>query len=296
MVEIEEITNTPTVPTPSRSEELLLDADEIEEVAKTVERPTARMQLESLAKKIRREASALQVVERQQQTSSTTTTSTPTPASVPVPPPTPPKPAVVISPTTTSSNVTYTSIDRFSFDAGGYDDQFITLYVPLPGVGKIPKEQITCHFEKTSFDLIVKDLDGKTYRLKKDQLEHDIVIEKSKKIIKADKVIIKLAKIKKEYGSYEYWSKLTDPKRGSTTTGMNANKKMDNPAASINELMKEMYDNGDDKMRKMIGETMLKQHRGELGKGSKKGGPGGGLGLDDDENDDDLLGDDDLED
>ena len=31
-------------------------------------------------------------------------------------------------------------------------------------------------------------------------------------------------------------------------------------------LMKQMYDEGDDTMKKMIGETMLKQRNGELGR------------------------------
>ena len=82
--------------------------------------------------------------------------------------------------------------------------------------------------------------------------------EKSKFIVKADKIVIKLAKVKGEYGSYDFWSKLTDPNRKEKS------KKSSNPAASINEMMKEMYDSGDDNMRKMIGETMLKQREGRL--------------------------------
>jgi hypothetical protein len=37
-------------------------------------------------------------------------------------------------------------------------------------------------------------------------------------------------------------------------------------------LMKQMYDEGDDSMKKMIGETMLKQRNGELGKDPVGGG------------------------
>lgn len=43
------------------------------------------------------------------------------------------------------------------------------------------------------------------------------------------------------------------------------------------DLMKDMYDSGDDNMKKMIGETMLKQREGKL----DKGGMGGMGGLDD---------------
>ena len=63
---------------------------------------------------------------------------------------------------------------------------------------------------------------------------------------------------------------MTDPKR------KDKDKKKVDPSSSITELMKEMYESGDDNIRKIIGETMMKQQRGELGKGS----PGMGLGND----------------
>lgn len=262
------------VATLSPSEERLLDAEEIEKVASTLKRPTARMQLESLAKKLRKEAAALKVVEGQGLTSSDTTTPTSTtPVVTPtVIPPEPPKPLAVpaASLSSGSSSILYSTIDRFSFDAGGYNEKFVTLYVPLPGVGDIPKDQVTCKFDKAAFDLIVNNLNGQSYRLKKDDLEHDIVPDQSKMIIKADKVVIKLAKVKGEYGSFDYWSKLTDPKR------KEKDKKKVDPSSSITELMKEMYESGDDNIRKIIGETMMKQQRGELGKGP----PGKGLGDD----------------
>jgi calcyclin binding protein len=273
MVEIQEMTESSS---PSPSEERLMDADEIEQVARTLKRPTARMQLESLAKKLRKEAAALKVVERQGSSvtkASTPDTSTPAPANVPVDAP---KPVAITPPSATAgSSVLYSTIDRFSFDEGGYSDKFVTLYVPLPGVGDIPKDQVQIDFQKASFDLIVKDLNGKSYRLKKDNLEHDIIPDQSKIVIKADKVLVKLAKVKGDYGSFDYWSKLTDTKR-------NDKKKKADPSASINDLMKDMYESGDDNIRKMIGESMMKQQRGELEPGTGLGLSGmGGLGLDD---------------
>lgn len=79
-------------------------------------------------------------------------------------------------------------------------------------------------------------------------------------MIKADKIVVKLAKVKSDYGSYDYWSQLTDNKRGKKES-----KKVDNPASGIMDLMKDMYEKGDDNMKKMIGETMMKQRSGELG-------------------------------
>jgi calcyclin binding protein len=244
------------------SQERLLDADDLERLLPQVGRPTARMQLEALVKKMRREAASLKAMEG----SKASSTSGPPPSSEPVPVPVPNAPPV------TAPSAMYVNVDTFAFDAGGYNEKFVTLYLPLPGVGDMPRDRINVTFGKDSFDVTVLNLTGKNYRLKKDNLEHDIVPDKSKFIVKADKIIVKLQKVKGEYGSYDYWSKLTDPKR--------KDKKNKDPAASITDMMKEMYENGDDNMKKMIGETMMKQRNGELN-GKKDAGMGGMGGVGD---------------
>jgi calcyclin binding protein len=110
-------------------------------------------------------------------------------------------------------------------------------------------------------------------------LDKDIDPSKSKIVVKSDKIIVKLAKIKSEYGSYDYWTQLTSKKKKPNKAG-----EKEDPSASIMQLMKDMYDEGDDNMRKVIGETMLKQQRGEMGK-DPMGGMGGlgGMGGDDDD-------------
>lgn len=257
MVDIEEC-----VETPSPSTERLLDAEEIEKVAATLMRPTAQMHLDALAKKLRKESEALKRIEQSQAktaVSSSSPTTSPSPTSIPVaePPKTAVSTSAVAKPPPTGSLVKYTTIDRFAFDDGGHKNGFVTLYIDLPGVGSIPKDNVKCEFGTSQFDLVVDNLNGKSYRLKKDHLEKDIVVEKSKFLIKADKILVKLAKVKSDYGSYDYWSQLTDNKRGK------ASKKVDNPASGIMDMMKDMYDKGDDKMKKMIGETMMKQRSGE---------------------------------
>lgn len=271
----EAVTDAP----PLASEERYLDAEDIEKALPHLKRPTAKMQLESLVKKLRKEASALKVVEATN-TGKTTTAAAEddvkkaVPEQAPPPAATPRAPVPATMPPPTPS-VQFITIDPFSFDAGGSMDQFVTLYLPLPGVGSIPKENVKCIFGKDDFDCTIMDLKGKNYRLKKDNLEHDIVPDKSKFVVKANKVLVKLAKVKGEYGSYDFWSKLTDPKKKEKE----AKKKetSSNPMAGLNDLMREMYESGDDKTRKMIGETLLKQRNGELGKDA----PGMGGGMDD---------------
>jgi calcyclin binding protein len=285
MVAIEEIQEEVTPP----SQERLWDAEEIEKLVSQLKRPTAKMQIVSLVKKLKKEASALKSIESTD--TNDCVASTPVIATKTNPSPVAPTPVstpVVRLPvalpksigTTMSSSVTYISIDRFMFDAGGSGDKFVTLYLPLPGVGSAIQnkdEQIKCNFEKDSFDVSILDINGKNYRIKRDNLEHDIIPEKSKYIVKADKIIVKLAKIKGEYGTFDFWSKLTDPKRKEKKN----NKTASDPTGSIMSMMKDMYDSGDDSMKKMIGETMLKQRNGELNNDKMDSGLGGMGGLGD---------------
>jgi len=270
MVAIEELDDTSSSHTPSQ--ERLWDAEDIEKIISQLKRPTAKMHVESLVKKIRKESFALKALEA---TPTNDASVTPTTEADPSPAPSfTPVPVAASKPFYTgaplkSPSVMYNSIDRFAFDAGTSSDKFVTLYLPFPGVGSIPnkKEQISCEFGNNSFDVSVLNLNGKHYRIKRDTLEHDIVPEKSKYIVKADKIVVKLHKIKGEYGSFDFWSKLTDPKR------KEKHKKGSNPSAGLMDMMKDMYNSGDDNMKKMIGETMLKQQNGELNN-DKPGGLG----------------------
>jgi len=225
----------------TKIEERLLDAQAIEDLITKIDRPSARAHLDALVKKLRSSS---------------------------VPSPTVPKavmrPAAKSSstrPPPVSTTMKYIPINKFALDLGGYNSPVVTLYLDIPSVGSIPKENISCQFTKLSFDLIVHNLSGKNYRLLKDNLDKDIDPEKSKYLVKRNKIIIKLAKVKAEYGSYDSWQNLSSKKSKKSKEKMKTN-----PSDSIMEMMKDMYDSGDDNMRKVIGETMLKQRNGELGK------------------------------
>jgi len=221
-----------------------------------------------MGKKLRSEGAALKRVEESHAKSESKSETAPMEvAAAPAPSaaPEPSKPSVSTKsegPPALSPSVKYFPIDRFSFDAGGYNSPTVSIYVSLPNVGTaIPRDNIQCNFTSTRFDLTVTGLEGKNYRLLKDNLEKDIDPNKSKYIVKRDKIVIKLGKVKSEYGSYESWMDLT-AKKGKKK---NAPSKSTDPSASIMELMKDMYDEGDDNMKKMIGETMMKQRNGTLG-------------------------------
>ena len=69
-------------------------------------------------------------------------------------------------------------------------------------------------------------------------------------------MLLKLEKVKGEY-NYESWSSLTAKKKNEKTG------KSKDPTAGIMDMMKDMYDDGDDNMKKIIGEAMMKSRSGE---------------------------------
>lgn len=164
----------------------------------------------------------------------------------------------------------WSEIKEFSLDVGKYTDPAVKVEVRLKGVGSIPKENVTCDFQVDSFDLKVVGLDGKDYRMIKTNLDKDIVPESSTIVVKANKVVVTLAKVKGEYG-YDSWTDLVS-KRPKRSSAPSAQGKKDDPMAGLMNIMQDMYEDGDEKTRKMIGEAMLKSRSGE-----KMTPPGEGL-------------------
>ncbi|KAH8060566.1 hypothetical protein JL722_4674 [Aureococcus anophagefferens] len=116
----------------------------------------------------------------------------------------------------------------------------------------------SCDFGVDSFDLRITDVGGKNYRLFVEALDKDIVPAESKILVKKNRVTVKLKKVKGEY-SYDHWSDLK--KKGGKAA--KEKEKGRDPSAGIMDMMKDLYDNGDDNMRKIIGESMMKSQRGE---------------------------------
>ena len=164
---------------------------------------------------------------------------------------------VIVPPSLTSVGK-YLPIENFAWDQGEHNSPTVTIYIDdLEGVGALPKENIVFTSTKASFELTVNDLNGKNYKLIKDNLEKDIIPEESNVVIKKSKILIKLKKKKGEY-SYEHWSSLTSKKPRSEK----ADAKSD-PMGGLMDMMKDMYDQGDENTKKLIGEAMMKSRSGE---------------------------------
>jgi len=257
-------TSIATEETPAQTRQL--DAENIEELLtkhSSEMRASARIHLEQLIAKLKREAAAMEralqsaakaasdetVSENNKPGTDQVGDSSTEASQAPVP-------AATSNKATTNTHLQYIPINTFGFDAGSYNSAFVTLYI---SVNNIVSDKVTCDFTKESFDLKICDDSGKWHRLYRDNLEKEIDPEKCKFKVKSDKVVIKLGKVKGEFG-FDNWNNLTEKKKKQDSM------KNKDPSASIMDLMKDMYDNGDDQMKKMIGETMMKQQRGELGK------------------------------
>lgn len=156
----------------------------------------------------------------------------------------------------------------------GWDqsDKFVTVYVNgLDGVGEIPKDQVQCNFEEDSFDLMVRNLSGTSYRLNVSNLDKNINVKKSKIKIKKSRVNVMLRKVDGKYGP-DHWGDLRSKKSKESKERLEKD-----PSAGIMDLMKDMYNSGDDKMKETIGKAMLESQK-KRGQAPDLRTPGGDWG------------------
>lgn len=141
------------------------DVQELEELILHAKQPRVRAYLEGALEKWRRTLAANAAA----------------PSAPPAEPiPAPPKrlPDAAPSPTATE---TFVPISSFGWDQDGYAGSWVSVYITsgMDGVGE-KRGNVTCKFTPSSFDLVIRDLNGKNYRLYKNNLDKDIVPEESK--------------------------------------------------------------------------------------------------------------------
>lgn len=182
-------------------------------------------------------------------------TATKDPAPVPTPKPAEERKPVAVS---VKSAGPWTEITTFALDLGGYDKPIVTVDIRMKGVEALPADNITCDFTGSSFDLKIVGFEGANHRMLKTNLDKDIVPGLSSFKVKKNHVLVSLHKVKGEYG-YDSWADLCAKGRRKPTSSASK----ENPQDSIMSMMKDLYDDGDDNMKKMIGEAMYKSRRGE---------------------------------
>jgi hypothetical protein len=155
-----------------------------------------------------------------------------------------------------TSSIMYSQVASYAWDQS---DKFASVYITCSGVGQEPAERIKCNFGDFSFHLTL-DLDKaggnspRQQQLKIPNLNKKIDVGKSKMIIKADRLVIKLKKA--EVGVE--WSALDDTEDKKKAQRDKRVKTGDLKGASTQELLADMYANADDETRKGLMEAAAK--------------------------------------
>ncbi|KAL9262234.1 Calcyclin-binding protein-like protein [Drosera capensis] len=144
----------------------------------------------------------------------------------------------------------YTTLATFSWDQ---DNDKVKIYVPLEGV---QEEKIETSFKSSSFDIKFHDVQGKNYQFAIPKLNKSIVPEKCKILVKPTRVVITL--IKDSRGN---WSDLHF-KEDKLKSSLDKDKDKD-PMAGIMDLMKNMYEEGDEEMKKTIAKAWTDARSGK---------------------------------
>ncbi|XP_026756153.1 calcyclin-binding protein [Galleria mellonella] len=168
---------------------------------------------------------------------------------------------------TTLAPTTSTSAQKkYQIKLNGYgwdqSDKYIQVFVTLKNVHTVPKDQVYCKLTDRSMELHIDNLDNKDYLLVINKLLEPINIAESHWKQKTDRVVIFLAKSRPNVK----WSHMTEIEKKFEDQRNNRFKTDDSekkdPQESIMSLMKNMYETGDDDMKRMISKAWYEgQHK-----------------------------------
>ncbi|XP_028283263.1 calcyclin-binding protein [Parambassis ranga] len=144
-----------------------------------------------------------------------------------------------------ASKATYTvKITSYAWDQS---EKFVKIYLNLKGVQKIPAENVEVSFTERSFSVLVKDLDGKNHQMTILNLLNPIDEKDSYKKIKTDMVLIMCKK-----QTTKKWECLTTVEKRSKDKDKPAMNENADPSDGLMSMLKKIYDDGDDEMKRTI--------------------------------------------
>lgn len=159
-----------------------------------------------------------------------------------------PTPIAAAKQVVTDPALKYVTLGSFSWDQ---DDDKVKIYVFLEGVDQ---QKIESDFKPQSIDIKFHDVQGKNYRYALPKLNKKIEPEKCKLLVKPTRVVITLYK-----ASRGTWTDL-HYKEEKIKPSMDKEK---DPMAGIMDLMKNMYEEGDEDMKRTIGKAWTDARSGK---------------------------------
>uniref|UniRef100_A0A8C2W9E1 Calcyclin-binding protein n=1 Tax=Chinchilla lanigera TaxID=34839 RepID=A0A8C2W9E1_CHILA len=164
------------------------------------------------------------------------------------------KPAAVAAPIATGYTV---KISNYGWDQSG---KFVKIYITLTGVHQIPAENVQVHFTERSSDLLVKNLNGKSFSMIVNYLLKPISVEGSLKKIKTDTALI-LCRKKAENTWWEY---LTEVEKECKEKEKPSYDDETDPSEGLMNVLKKIYEDGDDGMKRTINKAWVESREKEV--------------------------------
>ncbi len=166
-------------------------------------------------------------------------------------------PTSEVDPATLSTSLLFTTISKYAFDTS--NEKYIKLYLTdgFEGIKSFNSSNIKSKFTKTSFDVCVVGWKNKNYRFSCFNLNKEINPTASYVKQTNSALIVYLAKANTSdsWDSLEKKKGLFGNKDEDKEGGLDKNK---DPNASLMEMMRDMYQNGDPEMKRMIAEAWTK--------------------------------------
>ncbi|KAG5897064.1 hypothetical protein JTB14_025880 [Gonioctena quinquepunctata] len=155
-------------------------------------------------------------------------------------------------PLSTSSNSTGSLSRRYEVKLSNYawdqTDKFVKFYITLKNVQDIPAENVKGKFSPKSMEIIIEDLDGKDHALRINNFLKPVNPDQCTWRVKKDMVIVSAAKT-----STDNWSHVTEWEKKANDLKMpNLGAEKSDPSEGLMSMMKNMYDKGDDEMKRTI--------------------------------------------
>jgi len=144
----------------------------------------------------------------------------------------------------------FITITNYSFDQEG---KSVKVYLFLQEIENVPKENIIFETKSDSFDLKILNYKGKNHRFTIKKLCNTIEPAASKFIHKNGKIVLTLKKEKSDH-----WDQLAYKDKPFNADGKKEKPQQEDPNAAMMNMMKKLYEEGDDDMKRTIAQSWTK--------------------------------------
>jgi calcyclin binding protein len=158
----------------------------------------------------------------------------------------PHKEGVLLKKETVKPSTDYQTLNSFYWEQ---QDDVVKIYVSLEGVSTVKTEDILTRFTESSFEVFIHNLNGINYKFSLSNLSHTINPNASAMKTRSKRFIISLKK--KENKHWDSLQKKEDPLK---LKKPDTNK---DPEKGLMDLMKNLYESGDDEMKRTIAKAWV---------------------------------------